>query len=80
MRGDSNGDGKVDGLDYTTTAFGVVNDSVEGMLFDNADTNMDGKIDANDLNETSNIAVGSDTNEQSNNNKTKQINDEKVLE
>ena len=80
LRGDSNGDGKVDGLDYTTTAFGVVNDSVEGMLFDNADTNMDGKIDANDLNETSNIAVGSDTDEQSNNNKTKQINDEKVLE
>ena len=58
----------------------MVNDSVEDMLFDNDDTNMDGKIDANDLNETSSIAVGSDTGEQSNNNKSKQINDEKVLE
>ena len=79
MPGYSNCDGKVDGLDYTTTASGVVNDSVEGMSFDNADTNMDGKIDANDLNETSNIAVGSDNGEQSNN-KAKQISDEKILE
>lgn len=79
LRGDSNCDGKVDGLDYTTTASGVVNDSVEGMSLDNADTNMDGKIDANDLNETSNIAVGSDNGEQSNN-KAKQISDEKILE
>lgn len=79
LRGDSNGDGKVDGLDYTTTALGAVNGSEEGLVFDNADTNMDGKIDANDLNETSNIAVGVDEEQQSNN-KAKQINHEEILE
>ena len=62
-RGDSNGDGKVDGLDIILTTEGIVNRNLPGLIFDNADTNLDGKLDAIDVVETSNIAVGEALNE-----------------
>lgn len=57
-RGDSNGDGKVDGLDVIMTTAGIVDRNLPGLIFDNADTNLDGKLDAIDVVETSNIVVG----------------------
>lgn len=57
MKGDANGDGKVDGTDVALIRNYATGDKSAYIIFDNADTNLDGKIDGTDVTEIISISI-----------------------